>query len=595
LDALLVLFLVIAATALLVTERLRADLVAMTVLAALIVLRVIEPSEALSGFSNQATVTVACMFVISAGLRASGVVGYLGDRLLSHGPSSQVALLLLTALVIAPVSAFVNNTAVVAIFLPIILRACQGNRVSPSQLMMPLSFFAMMGGTCTLIGTSTNILVSSIAEQHGIRPFKMFEFSIIGMILLFAGVAYHLLVGRHFVPERIKAESPTQGFPVNRYLSEVVVQEGSSLIGQSLVEAKLGERFDLEVVGQTRDKILRSVPGGYGRLLAGDILLVKTSADSLVRLGGNTGLAVKPGTHPDVASLTSADSVLFEAVITPNSDLDDRTLKGVNFRQRYGATTLAIRRGEDVRQKIGRMRLRVGDELLIVAPRANFQRLREQSSFVILQELDVPLLHRGRAAVACLITAGVVTVATAGWYPVALAALIGAVLMVLTGCLPVRRVYQDVEWQVIFLLAGLIPLGVALETTGAAAQAVDWMLHLTGDLGPTVVLGLFFLMASILTGFMSNAATAVLLAPLAITIAGALSAKLGQPIDPRPFLIALTFAASAAFWTPIGYQTNLLVYGPGGYRFADFVRIGGPLTLVYWVLATLLIPRFFPF
>ena len=327
-EALFVLTLVIVATVLLVTERLRADLVAMVILAALILLRIIEPGEALSGFSNPATVTVACMFVISAGLRASGVVGYLGDRLLVHGPSSQVALLLLTALVIAPVSAFVNNTAVVAIFLPIILRACQGNQISPSRLMMPLSFFAMLGGMCTLIGTTTNILVSSIAEQHGIRPFKMFEFSILGMILLVAGAAYMLLVGRHFIPERIQAESRTQGFPVNRYLSEIVVQEGSPVIGQSLVEARLGERFDLEVVGQTRDKHLRSVPGGYGRLLAGDVLLVKASADALVRLKGNTGLAVRPGTHPDVASLTSADSVLFEAVITPNSDLDDRTLKG---------------------------------------------------------------------------------------------------------------------------------------------------------------------------------------------------------------------------------------------------------------------------
>ena len=341
--------------------------------------------------------------------------------------------------------------------------------------------------------------------------------------------------------------------------------------------------------------MFRSVPGGYGRLLAGDILLVKASADSLVRLESNSDLNVKPGTHPDVASLTSANSVLIEAVIAHNSDLDDRTLKGVNFRQRFGATTLAIRRGEDIREKIGRMRLRVGDELLIVAPRENLTRLGEQNSFVILQELDVPVLNPGRAVMACLITAGVVTVTTAGWYPIAMAALVGAVLMVSTGCLPLRRVYQDVEWQVIFLLAGLIPLGLALESTGAADQAVDWMLRLTGDHGPTVVLGVFFLMASILTGFMSNAATAVLLAPLAITAASALSVKLGQPVDPRPFLVALTLAASAAFWTPIGYQTNLLVYGPGGYRFSDFVKIGGPLTLIYWIMATLMIPRFFPF
>jgi di/tricarboxylate transporter len=397
-------------------------------------------------------------------------------------------------------------------------------------------------------------------------------------------------VGRHFIPERIEAESPTQGFMVNRYLGEVIVLEDSSLIGQSLVEAKLGERYNLEVVGHTRDKLMRPVPDGYASLRAGDILLVKSSADALVRLSPSTGLTAKAGRHPDVASLTSANSVLLEAVITPNSDLDGRTLKGINFRQRFGATTLAIRRGEDIRQKIGLMRLRVGDELLIVAPRRNLERLREEASFVVLQEREVPVLNRVRATTACLITAGVVTAATVpNGYPIAMAAVVGGVLMVVTGCLPIRRMYSDIDWQVVFLLAGLIPLGVALETTGGAEAAVNWLLSLTGSLGPWVVLSLFFLMASLLTGFMSNAATAVLLAPLAITIARIMG------VDPRPFLIALTFAASAAFWTPIGYQTNLLVYGPGGYRFTDFIRIGGPLTLIYWILATLLIPRFFPF
>jgi di/tricarboxylate transporter len=565
-------------------------LLVLALVVVVILLRIVAPSEALSGFSNQATVTVACMFLISAGLQASGVVGYLGDRLLSHGPSSQVALLLLTALIIAPLSAFINNTAVVAIFLPIILRACQGNHISPSRLMMPLSFMAMLGGVCTLIGTSTNILVSSLAEQHGIQPFEMFEFSILGLILLVAGATYMLLFGRRFIPERIEAEAPDQGFLVNRYLSEVLVLADSPLIGKSLVEAKLGERHEMEVVGHTRDKKLRPVPDGYATLRAGDILLVKASADTIVKLSASTGLAAKAGHHPDVASLTSADSALIEAVITPNSDLDGRTLKGINFRQRFGATTLAIRRGEDVRQKIGRLRLRVGDELLIVAPRRNLARLRDETSFVVLQELDVPVLHPARATTACLITAGVVTAATVpGGYPIAMAAVVGGILMVVTGCLPMRRMYSDIDWRVVFLLAGLIPLGVALETTGAAQQAVDLMLRITGGWGPTVVLSLFFLMCSLLPGFMSNAATAVLLAPIAITSARAMG------VDERPFLIALTFAASAAFWTPIGYQTNLLVYGPGGYRFTDFVRIGGPLTLLYWILATLLIPRFFPF
>ncbi len=581
--------LLVVVTVLLLTERIRADIVAMMSLAALILFGILEPGQALSGFSNEATVTVACMFVISAGLKASGVVEYMGDRLLLHGPSTKVALLLLTAAVIAPLSAFINNTAVVAVFLPIILRACQGNRVSSSQLMMPLSFFAMIGGTCTLMGTSTNILVSQYAATHGLREFRMFEFSKLGLIMLVVGTAYLLLIARHQIPERLPAESPTHGFVLNRYLSEVVVLEGSPLIGLSLVEARLGERYELEVFGHSRDKVMRTVPDVYPSLEEGDLLMVKAPADALLRLGNTAGLAVKPGRHPDVADLRAADSVLVEAVITPNSDLDGRTLKGVDFRNRYGATTLAIRRGEDVREKIGRLRLRVGDELLILAPRRNLPRLKEQTSFVVLQELDVPVLKPVRATLACLITAGIVAAVTIGNFSIAGAAVIGAVAMVLSGCLPARRVYQNIDWQVIFLLAGLIPLGLALETTQAANTAVELLLHATGGWGPTAVLGLFFLVASVLTGFMSNNATAVLLAPLALTCAEAMG------VDPRPFLVALSFAASAAFWTPIGYQTNLLVYGPGGYRYSDFMRVGGPLTLIYWLLCTLLIPVLFPF
>ena len=277
-------------------------------------------------------------------------------------------------------------------------------------------------------------------------------------------------------------------------------------------------------------------------------------------------------------------------MITPNSELEGRSLKRVDFRNRYGATALAIRRhGEDIREKIGHVQLLVGDELLILAPRRSLERLQRQTGFIILEELEVPVVKPAMALTATAIVAMIVTVAALGWVPIAGAAVAGSVLMVLSGCLPARRVYAQIDWRVVFLLAGLIPLGTALETTGAASQAVDWLLRLAGGAGPSVVLGLFFLICSLLTGVMSNTATAALLAPLAITCANSLG------VDPRPFLIAVTFAASAAFYTPIGYQTNLLVYGPGGYRFTDFMRVGGPLTLLYWLLATLLIPVFFPF
>jgi di/tricarboxylate transporter len=589
-DALLILILLLIATVLLATERLRPDMVAMLVLATLVVLRVLEPGQALLGFANPATVTVACMFVLSAGLQASGVVQYIGDRLLRHGPSSETGLLVLTALLVAPISAFINNTAAVAVFLPIVLRACQDRKVSPSHLMMPLSFFAMLGGTCTLVGTSTNILVGSFAESRGLRPFGMFEFTVLGLILLVAGGAYLLLIGRRLIPERVQPESLTEGFHLNPYLSEVVVLEGSPLIGLTLRGARLGERYDLEVLGHVRQSKLGTVPDGFGALMAGDILLVKAQAAALVQLRDAAGIAVRAGKHPGDADLRSEESALVEAVVTPNSRLEGRSLKSSGFRNRFGATALAIRRGgEDICEKVGHVRLQVGDELLVLARRSSLDRLRRESCFVILQELDVPVVKPLQAITAVLIVAGVVAVATAGLYSIVDAAIVGAVLMVLTGCLPARKAYANIDWHVIFLLAGLIPLGIALETTGAAARAADWVIQIAGDWGPTAVLSVFFLLASLLTGVMSNAATAVLLVPLALTSANALG------VDARPFLIALTFAASAAFYTPIGYQTNMLVYGPGGYRFMDFVRVGGPLTLLSWIISTFLIPILFPF
>jgi di/tricarboxylate transporter len=596
LQALFVMVLLLVVVVLLATEKLRADVVAMLSLALLMLARVLPPDAALSGFANPATVTVACMFVLSAGLQESGVMQYLGDRLLRDGPTSPGALLILTAIVVGPISAFINNTAAVAIFLPIALHACQGKGVSPSRILMGLSFFSMMGGMCTLIGTSTNILVSSVAAGHldhlgqPIEPFRMFEFSRLGIVLFAAGTVYLLLLGHRVMPERVKPESLTQGFHLNRYLSEVVVLEGSTLAGKSLVEARLGERYDLEVLSLIRAGAIRGMPGENEILLEGDILLVKAPAAALVRLRDTAGIGIKPGRHPDDADLNSSESSLLEVVVSPNSVLEGRSLKGLDFRHRFGATVLAIRRhGADIREKIGRVRLRIGDELLLLAHRTNLERLKQQADFVVLQELEVPVLRPRAAATALLIVIGVIAVAAMNLYPIVEAAIIGAVLMVLTGCLHIRKVYPSVDWQVIFLLAGLIPMGVALETSGAAAQAVDLVLWLTGDLGHTAVLSAFFLLAALLTGFMSNAATAALLAPLAITTASSLG------VSARPFLVALAFAASAAFYTPIGYQTNLLVYGPGGYRFKDFVRLGLPLTLLYWVLATFLIPVFFPF
>lgn len=589
-SAVFVLILLGAMVVLLAFEWIRPDLVAMLGLVGLILAGMLSPGEALLGFSNPATVTVASMFLLSAGLQESGVVRLIGDRILRHGPDSPAGLTLLIGLVIGPISAFINNTAAVAVFLPIALRVCQEHRISPSRVLMPMSFFAMLGGTCTLIGTSTNVLVSTYAAQHGIRPFGMFEFSLLGLVLFAAGAVFLIVAGGRMVPDRVTPDSLTGGYRLNPYLSEVVILPGSPLIGRTLREARLGERHDLEVLGLYRNKRMLGIPGEDTRLAEGDILIVKVPASALVQLRDSMGIAAKHGRHPDDADLHSADSVLIEVVVSPNSALEGQTLKSIDFRRRYGATALAVRRhGEDIGDKVGRIRLAFGDELLILARRATLDRLRNQTDFVVLQELDVPMVRRPHAIAAVAIVAGVVVAATTGYLPIAEAAMIGSVAMIVGGCLPLRKAYTSVDWRIVFLLACLIPVGTALERSGGADLVVDGVLRVAESWGPTVVLGAFFVVTTLLTGVLSNNATALLLAPLAVSTAA------GLGVDPRPFLVAVTFAASAAFYTPIGYQTNLLVYGPGGYRFADYVRLGGPLVAIVVVLATLLIPVLFPF
>jgi di/tricarboxylate transporter len=570
-------------------EKPRADLAAMLALAALIIGGALKPGQAFSGFSNPATVAVAAMFVLSAGLESSGLIRQLGDYLLRRERVNATTLLLLCALVIGPISAFLNNTAAVAVFLPMVLAACRRSGVSPSRVMMPLSFFAMLGGTCTLIGTSTNILVSSYAEGHGLEPFGMFEFSLPGLALFGAGTFYLMILAPRLTPERVSAESLTEDHHVNPYLSEVVVVDGSELIGKNLAEARIGEKHDLEILSLYRNGKALGMPGVELPLQEGDVLIVEAPAAVLVSLRENIGLAVRHGRHPDDADLGAVDTGMVEILVPPNSPVEGRTLKELDFRQRYGAVAMAIRRhGEDIIEKIGRIRLRVGDELLVLGRNDNLAKLRRRDGLVILQELDIPVFQPLKVFAAGLIIVGVVTSAATGLLPIAEAAVAGAVLMVLCRCLSLGKAYRAIDWKVVFLLAGLIPMGIAMESSGAAESAVQAVLAVVGDFGPFAVLSIFYLMTALLTGFMSNNAAAVLLAPLAVTCA----ADLG--VDPRPFLVAVTFAASAAFFTPIGYQTNLLVYSPGGYRFADFLRLGGPLNIIMWLMASFLIPLFFP-
>jgi di/tricarboxylate transporter len=520
----------------------------------------------------------------------TGAVNFIGPALIKLGKRNSWLALITMMIAIGAISAFINNTAAVAIFLPIVVGAAREVNISPSKLLMPLSFASMFGGVCTLIGTSTNILVNSIAQQHGQPAFGMFEFSSLGFIFFGSGLLYMLLVGVHWIPSRRTEWDLTQNFQMRDYLTEVVLLPESKSVGTPLAESPLVHDLDIDIIGIYRDGTLIGLPAGETILQANDTLRVRCDVQKIKQLQEREGVVLKPDLKWRDKDPLGDQAILVEAVIAPNSSLEGKSMKEARFRNTFGATALAIRhRGELMHEQVGTTPLRAGDALLIEIKRDHLAQLRDQRDFVIVSEVGLPEFRRHKILPALVIIFGVVLTATLGLLPIVVSAIVGCVLLVLTGCLKSEEAYKAIEWNVIFLLAGVLTLGVALEKTGAALYVSNLIVSTVGVWGPVATVSAFYLLTSLLTETMSNNATAALLAPIAIATAEALG------LNPRPFLMAVTFAASASFMTPVGYQTNTLIYGPGQYKFADFLRVGTPLNILFWLLATLLIPRCWPF
>jgi di/tricarboxylate transporter len=589
-EILFVLVLLTIAVLLFATEKLPVDMVALIVMSSLLLSRIITVEEGISGFSNTATVTVAAMFVLSAGLFKSGAVNFIGSLLARIGKASFWSALLAVMLTIGVISAFINDTAAVAIFMPIVVGLGRDIKVSPSKLLMPLSFASMFGGVCTLIGTSTNILVSSIAAKHGQPPFSMFEFSKLGVIMFVIGALYMMLVGVRMIPGRRSPGDLTQTFGMGDYLTEIILLPEAESVGKKVKDSPLVHDLDIDIIEIYRENRPLPIPGPDAVLEANDLLRVRCNVEKIRQLEERAGIVLKSGLKWRDEDLQSSEAVLVEAVIAPNSSLEGKSLKESNFRAVFGATALALRhRGTIMHERLGTTPLRAGDALLIEARRDWLESLKRNPAFVIVSEVGLPEFRKHKILPAVLIITGVIAAAATNTLPIAASAIIGCVLMVLTGCITLEESYEAIEWQVIFLLAGVLTLGIALEKTGAAQLISSFLIKSIGSLGPVALVSAFYLLTSLLTETMSNNATAALLAPIAIVTAESLG------IDSRPLLMAVTFAASASFMTPVGYQTNTLIYGPGQYRFTDFLRIGGPLNILFWVLATLLIPLFWPF
>lgn len=594
-EAIQVLLILLAAIVLFATEKLPIDLVAILVLGAVVVLRLVTPEEAVSGFSNPATVTVAAMFVLSAGLRRTGALRVVGRRLLGLG-KYPLGFLVVIMVTVGGVSAFINNTAAVAVFLPIVVAVAARLGLSPSKFLMPMSFASEFGGVCTLIGTSTNLLVSSISTQYaqlypgveGLGPFSMFELGQLGLLLCLAGLVYMLAVGYWMLPAR-RSEDLTEAYKLGDYITEMRVKAGSSLVGKTVIECALGQKHDVNVLEILRDKIKLWAPQRE-RIREGDVLLVGGRLDRLMELKDQLGLQLAPEFKLKDDVLKDKELSLAEVMVAPRAHVIGQTLSELDFRYRKNAIVLAIqRRGVALRDKLARVRLRFGDVLLVQAPPAVLDKLRPDEDFIVLEEKEELTYREKKVPIALGIVALVVGLAALEVMPILGTAVLGCVAMLATRCLTLEEAYEAIDWRVVFLLGGVLPLGVAMQKSGLAQVVADRAIALVGPLGPVAVLAAFYLLTAILTECMSNNAAAVLLAPIAIATAIQLE------LSPKPFLLAVTFAASTSFATPVGYQTNMMVYGPGGYRFTDFMKVGIPLILVFFAISIYAIPRIWPF
>lgn len=599
-EIILVLLITAGAMYLFVTEKFRADLVALMVIGALVVVglfqhlvswirpeRWITPEEGIAGFSNPATITVAAMFVLSAGLQKTGAVAW-AARLLKPLAASPTLLLLAMMLTVGVVSAFINNTAAVAVFLPLALAACAGGKVSASKLLIPLSFASQFGGVCTLIGTSTNLLVSSISERAGHGAFSMFEFLPLGLVMLGAGTVYVLVFSRWLLPDRRGAHL-SENYQLGAYITELRVSPGSRLAGQTVTASGFGQKDDVTVLEVLRGGGTLSTPLEEV-VQVGDVLLVRGGARELMDVRSAWKLEIEPEFKLKDSALEAKNLQLAEVLVSPQSSLIDRTLAEVDFRRRYDAIVLAIQaREQTVRTTLNQVRLSFGDALLLLGSKEDIARLRGDPSFLVLEQVEETSLRRRKIPIAVGVIAIVVALAAFNVMPILVSAILGCIALVVTRCLTLDEAYAAIDWKVIFLLAGVLPLGMAMERSGAAQLLGQSALGLAGGFGPVVVLAILYLLTAMLTEFMSNNATAVLMSPIALSAAATLG------VDAKPLLMAVCFAASTSFATPVGYQTNTMVYHPGGYRYTDFMRIGVPLNLIFWALAVYFIPRFWPF
>jgi di/tricarboxylate transporter len=566
----------------------------MMVLLALLLTGLLTPEEAFSGFSSPAVITVWAIYIVSASLTRTGIADFIGRYIARLAGTDEWRLVLVLMLTVGTMSAFMNNIGATAVLLPVAIDLGRRAKVPVSKLLIPLAFGSLLGGVTTLIGTPPNLLVSTALQDVGLAPFRLFDYTPMGLIIMTVSIAYMTLIGRHLLPSYQEAtHTPDLSdldseYRLRDFLTELHVEPNSPLIGKTVSESHLGEEYDMTIIGVLHNEEVRLgiLPDTY--IQAGDILIARGESKTILAAMEKLGTSNVSGQVLTTNDLRSAESTVAEIVVSQLAGLIGKTLKDVNFRGRYDLNVLAIWREEaPIRGRLAEVPLRMGDTLLVHGPRERIESLRDDNSFLLLR--PPTKLHRlNKAPINMIIFTSMITMVGLGWLHISVAAVLGAVLSVLTGCLTMDEAYMSIEWKSVYLIAGMLPMGIAMEKTGTAQFLSEQILSAVGGGGPTAVLVGLFVLTTIITAFMSNAAAAVLVAPIAINTAFTLGA------DPRAFAMGVGIAASNAFLFPIGHQACILVYGPGGYRFFDYTKVGLPLTLLIWILMIVFLPMFWP-